>query len=492
VNTYGQRFFDRRSAPATLLAGACGVYSDDLDSGTFSLVLENLQEAAPCSVADVASQPVILDHPSDAQAFHRDGSVVAYEGKRNLVVVISALLANMSMNATQLDDGFFSILATEFFTANSAAGTSQGGERGGQESWVFDVGAVIGGQKILNTDVDAGRRFGAGLDLGVAQITGEDGVPFISFLLERDGFDQAFDITMLFDADCTGVLDSQLIVHQLNAVTVGWELDATESAASFEARVSRFFSRLNSSEEALKGFVQASHGGLSTGKVKAIEVGIDVAFLFVPSRLLGITDRAFSLFPGVFALHKASVVQSPVCLEHNFQLSELITVGEDSEFVGSTHCLLSLLVFYVCLDRGFAGATNGAGVITSAPKSRESRSQRGELLSQISRRPSFETVYDLSNTKRWVSRNKDVDMIRHDFQRYDCHVKLFSNISNQLIESQGDVIGKNWSSVFWTPDDVILEGKNSTSIFAVPIHKYTVYSCRKVSQEKGGAHSPVA
>jgi hypothetical protein len=493
VNTNGQRFLDRCSTAAAFLAGACWIDSDNLDTGTFSLAFEDANEAAPGSITDRASQPVIPDHPSDVQAFHRDDSEAAHKIERYFVVVIAPLFTNAEVDTSQLSDSLFPVFPATPFSTDRSGSATQRRERRLQVSRIFNMFTVVCCQERFEADVNATRWFGALFDFNISKVAGKDGIPLSSVFLERDSLDASFNLSMLLYANCSYMLNAEFFIDELDAVTIGRELDGVEPATSFEPRVSGFFTSFDAPKKILEGFVETAHRGLGTGEVEPFEVGIDVALFLVPGRLLGVLDRARFLLPSIFSLPQADVIQTPMRLDHSLQFSKLVSIRKDSEFVGTTHCLLSLLFFDISLDSVFADTTNGTCIVATTPERRQPGAQRGKLPSKFSRSPSFEAINNLGDTESGIGLDEKVNVVWHNLESVDYNLELISDFVEQCDESCFDVVDQNGSAILWTPDKVIFERENRTSVFAVPAHSNEVCMRQVLSQEKKeDGHSPVA
>jgi len=70
-----QVFMNRLAAAAALLGCPPGIDFHDLHAGSFGLAVQNADEAVPASIGNRSVEPVILKHPLDVKAFHRDETV---------------------------------------------------------------------------------------------------------------------------------------------------------------------------------------------------------------------------------------------------------------------------------------------------------------------------------------------------------------------------------------------------------------------------------
>jgi len=486
VNTDGQIFFDRSSTSAAFLAGACRVHFDNLDPGAFSLGHEDANEVAPCNIADRASQPVVPDHSSNAQVFHRDDSMIAHESKRNFVVMISSLFTNTSVDTLKLYDSFSAVLSTTLFPADSPGSFAQNRKRRFQESGIRDVDTGIRGEKRFQSDINPSRGIGAWFNRSVAEIAREDSKPLPSLFFYRYRFDNALDLAMLVYSNFPDVLNTKLAINELDAVSVRWKFDRTESPASFESWVTWFFSGFYTTKETLERFIEPPHRCLSAGEIQSFKIRINVSFILIPRGLFRIFDRTFFLLPGFFSLAEAGIVQAAMRLQHNAKLTGLVSVDVESEFVGAAHCLLPPLVFNISTNRCFTDMTHGTCVVTPAPQCWKPRTQRSKFSSQLTGCSSFETIYDFSNTQPRISLDKQMNVIRHNLKGMNHHLELFGNFSEQLDKPCFNISNQYASSIFWTPDEVVFERVDCSCVFAVPFHGLEVYLRRLVSQGKGG------
>lgn len=75
---------------------------------------------------------------------------------------------------------------------------------------------------------------------------------------------------------------------------------------------------------------------------------------------------------------------------------------------------------------------------------------------QRSRGAAFDLVHDLIGSKRWGAVEKQMNMIRHDFQCNDVAFQSIGFLFDQQPQLAGDQAGQYFPTSFWTPHEVIV------------------------------------
>jgi hypothetical protein len=328
------------TATAALLACTPRIHSHHRDTGTFGLVSQDRQEAAPCGVRDCPAEPVVPDHSANVQAFHRDQAVATDQVQRSFVVMLSPLIGDVGMKNTNDLDGLASIRAALLLAADGALSTTQSRKFLFEEARVLDNLTVGSGKEVFESHVNADGRQDTRLNVHVAEVTGQNDEPLVTLTLERGRLDDALDRPVDLAANHADVLHSETVIVQADAVAVGWELDAVEVVACLEARVARPLPSLHATEERDERLVETAHRGLSRREVEPREVGVVAAKVFELRRLVDVPHGVLVLSVGVAPLLQTEIVESSVRFEHYAKLTLLVGVRKETEFEGAAHLLL--------------------------------------------------------------------------------------------------------------------------------------------------------
>lgn len=480
-------FPDNRSTSTTFLTRSSCVDSYHRDTGAFSLVTQGCEEAIPRDIRNRPGKPVILEHSSNVQAFHRDKPVATDKFQCGLMSMLVSKVFYPGMNALQFFDRFLSIFASLLFSAYKATGTTKSRQFLFLVSWVGFMFSVGCGVKMLKADIDSNGRIGTRFDMNFSEVAGQDNVPLASLALQCRRLDDALDLSMLFDSDLAHVLNSQFTIrHQSNPISVGRKLDAVKAICGLEARIAWLIPILHAPEECDEGFIETTHRGLGGGEVETGKIGVGIALRLEPRRLLVVTDASPLRFVGGFPLLQTRVIKTSMRFEGDTKFTLLVGIGKQTEFVSPAHSL-SLLILYVTSDAGFRDGAARTGIIATAPQSWQTRTERRKFSAEIVRSAPLETVDKFRNAKRGIGFDEQVDVIRHDFQGMNLDAKLSCDFVEQLCHPQCYVAYQNGTTVFWTPDKVVLQGENRTGVLSVsaPNHKYTISI--KLTKVKRGA-----
>jgi len=165
-------------------------------------------------------------------------------------------------------------------------------------------------------------------------------------------------------------------------------------------------------------------------------------------------------------------------LQHDRKLSLLISVGPKAKLVCVKHRLFALLAFDVFADRGFADMPHTPGIITSRPQRGKPTAKPRKFLAQHSTGLTFKTIGSLGNRKGRVTFNKEVHVIRHDFQGVNRQREVVCGILEKHFQTISDRTFKDGPTVFRTPNKVKFERENRRSILCVTGH-YSIYTQSK-------------
>jgi len=122
-------------------------------------------------------------------------------------------------------------------------------------------------------------------------------------------------------------------------------------------------------------------------------------------------------------------------------------------FKTSVH-LFPFLRLNVMLHGGFRNRTNGTGVIRPAPQCRETAFQGREFIPKDVTCITLQTGNDFGNTFCGVMFYKNMNMIRHYFERMNCKPNFGCLAVQKFSKSAFDVSNQYFTAIFRTPDNV--------------------------------------
>ena len=218
-----QTFLHNLAAVAASLAGASGIHFHHHDASSFSLASQGCQKAAPCGIHNRTTESAVPQHPLDVEAFHSNQTVATAQLQSYLVTMFLPQILHANVPGTQNTNRFPAVLAALLFSGHSPSGTTQSRKLGFEVRGIRLLLPFRGGRETFDAYVDPDRRVGAGRNRHIAQVAGEDGIPFIGFPLERDGFDRAFNPPMPFDLHLSHMLNAKFFLES-DGIPVGGKL----------------------------------------------------------------------------------------------------------------------------------------------------------------------------------------------------------------------------------------------------------------------------
>jgi len=464
------------TASAALLARPTGIDLHHGSAGLFSLVLQDAQKPAPAGIRDRAGQPAVLEHIGDAQAFRRDEPIAMNKSFRNLVMMLPPQIPDSCVDPADLPAGLGPVLPALLLPGDGALRAPQGREFLLQVARVFLEPAFGVGEEPFEAYIDSGLRKRALGDQDLPEIAGEDGVPVVSLVLERDGLDLALNRAVQLDLDATDMLDPQSVPKEADAVPVGREFDRFVAVAGLESRIPRLLPALDSPEEVLEGLLKAAERGLGAREVRPGEELIGLPFFLVPGRLVPVVDGLLLLLPGVLPLGERGVIEPPVGLQHDAQLARLVGVRVQAVLEGPSH-LLPLLGLDIGLDGLFADMSDRACIVGAGPETWKPGTKERELLPEHVGRDSLEPIDDFRDAPPRIALDEQVDMVGHDLKGVDVHVHLLRLGAEESPEPATDHAAEDRLAVLGAPYDVVLEGEEGPGVLSVAslhVNEYTI------------------
>lgn len=333
----GQKLRLYLSAVVAFLTCVFGINSDDLNTGSFSLVLEDFKELAPASVLNATGQPVVLEHVGNVQAFHSDKPVAINQIQRGLVVMFPAAVCNSCVQLGDDSNGFLAILSTTLFPADATLFSTKLRKFFFQEAGVLNLFAFRSRQEEFQANVDTDWRQLARSNGNSPQIAGENYIPFVAFALDCSRFDFAFDFTMLLAADQANILDTQFFFEP-DAVAVSLKFNGIEAILGFKAWITQLLTSFDAAKEIHEALIQSSHSSLSATEIQFGEPWIEAAFTLKPVRLVIGVDADFVAAIGNIPHFKALVVKSAMCFKHRAKFAFLVAIRIEPELEGLSEC----------------------------------------------------------------------------------------------------------------------------------------------------------
>lgn len=137
---------------------------------------------------------------------------------------------------------------------------------------------------------------------------------------------------------------------------------------------------------------------------------------------------------------------------------------------------MSLLIRNVPLDRGLADRPYAGDVVTPGPHTGESGFEPRELLPQCVRSKTLELSRNLGWSKGWVTLNKNVNVVGHDFHSMYRGFKFLSLLVEKGFEALFNFTRKKFLTVLRAPHKVILQREDRASIGLVPWVRHLINS----------------
>ena len=123
---------------------------------------------------------------------------------------------------------------------------------------------------------------------------------------------------------------------------------------------------------------------------------------------------------------------------------------------------------------------DAAHLVTAAPHAGQPRLEPRKFASQFVRREAFELRRNMRGSEARVGLDKQVNVVRHNFQRVNRGVQFLRFAIKQLPQSLLDGTNEYFESVLRTPDEVILERVQGSDADSVAIVNHTSSVARKL------------
>src|SRR5215510_3106533 len=461
--TLAQCFGIRRAAN-TALGCPARVYLHQHTPSFFRFVRELCDERRPSGIVNGFGQ-----HPSrqsfDIQILDYYQSKQDDQGARYLVGKIFSLIADVGMRSLQISHGLLSILATAFAAGYLALRSTQFGLRLPIITRVVNLSSIResseGGQANINPGCFARYR-----QCFLLAFHAEDRVPTTSFAFEREGLDLSFNRTMQFQFNLTNALQTEpATIEKSDPISIAGESKGIEAVERFIARVSRFLPVLYPAKERLKGFINTAQNVLCGGEVSQLQIA-RITYLFQLRGLIIIVERFSRYLVSALSFLQCGIVKGAGFLQLKAQRFNLRLRRVESIFEILSQ-LSTFLILDIFSDRRFRYVPTRADVITSTPKRRQPRFQEGKFFPQHARSKALELRGNVCRSQCRVSFYKHMNVIRHDLKRVDRCLQFSGFLIQQFFQAFGHRAAKNRLAIFRTPDQVIFESKNRSSILSI-------------------------
>ena len=455
MNTISQSFFDQQSTSRTHLACVAWVHKHYLPTGAFCLVGCVIRELVPRHVTNAFVEfmtkhlSMIAHHARNVEFFKGDNLKHIYQMSGKFMREIVSSVGNFFMNTRNFFALFCSAGCPLNFLAQPSLRFGKSNFIGFKKSWIGNLftSRERGKRRKANINTDSFVRGRKWLEL---DFTRETGVPFIVRPTKSNGLDGPFDVPVQFNSDIADILDVKLPVFQLDTIPISRECDRIEAIPSFEAGESWGVASFDAAKECLKRFIQSSQNILRSGKIQIGDPVIKAPNFFKRVGLVVVIDRLVPLFIAENPLLKGAIIQKASRIKHIVKRGLLRVTGEQSVFIGFAH-LLSFLIRNIFFNRRFAYVSYCPRIITSAPKGGQPGTQRRKFLSQYSAAIAFQPIHYLGYSPAGIKFKKQVNMIRHDFERMNRHFKFVSFLIQQYGEFGFNITRKYWTPIFRTP-----------------------------------------
>ena len=359
MHTNGQPFWNNRPAPAAYLSGVRRVHGNNLNTSFFRFVFKHLPEPSKTGVIRGEGKASVTVHKAESKVLDRNHVMGSNEATADFVKIIRPLVGNMLMQACNLPIGVLLAIAPFDLPGSATGKTSQLRQVSSQPARVLNQFARRESGETFQANVNADLSAGRGaLRYRCGQVKHQADIPTVIELLDNDVLDLRFGgkYPVITHSQFAYILDVEaplpmFILTQLASVAVGI-LDAFEAVAAFEARKTRFLSRLQAAEESGKGFVQAAKKLLQTGSIQHPEgMRVVAAQVLEVLALCSIANSFARFLVDRYPLFEGSIVTQPGLPEQEVQFFELLNIWPKEILVRTKQWLPQFLYFDVTLEQ---------------------------------------------------------------------------------------------------------------------------------------------
>lgn len=155
MGAHAQAFLDVLPTLAAPLRREARGHSDDLMTGSFSLVFQDTEKRAPTGVVNTLGEMVAAHHPTDVQVFHTDMTVSLGIVLGGLEMEVAALATDLEMLVCYFSAGLAAAMTSVLATAHGALSVCQAFLPSTIVAWVLDRAAFGVGQKHLQAHIQS-------------------------------------------------------------------------------------------------------------------------------------------------------------------------------------------------------------------------------------------------------------------------------------------------------------------------------------------------
>lgn len=302
-----------------------GNYHDDSPS-FYRFGFKSLPEVSPTGVHNALGQMPVTYHILNLQIFYGDQVVLCNQVVNYLIQEVLALIADLLMVRLQLANRLAPVRATLFASGYPALQDAEFRLPFSIPFRVVCLFAGAGGNEAGNTHVYPDPLAGFGQRLGF-NLTSKTGKPLASLADYPQSFDFTFDGSM--PAHCRAPDEGQFQSPSIQpeSVSVFFVAKTIKSISALEPGITRRFPCLSASKERAKSLVHISGRDLQHVAVDFGRIGVDLAKVLHPGKLLEFGDRNSGQLVRLFALSQAPIVPAAAGLKGLFEAPSLAFGG---------------------------------------------------------------------------------------------------------------------------------------------------------------------
>jgi len=495
VNTVSKRFRNIRQAPAAGadLRSPVGVYPDKLPTSVFCFVGELGQERTPSRIADRLRQHT-LGQRFDIQILDSNKAVGIHQLPAEFMLEVRPLISDVSMSLLEAEDSLPSPDTALFASGNLPLSTAKASQS------LLEVTRV--GHKLTigkcskrikpHINADSTHRSYRRPDINN---NAKAGIPLAAIMFKGQSLNLTGDRAMHLQFDGADSLNLELpTLGKVASVSPGREGIAIEPVPGLEAGIARFLASLYPAKESFKGLVNPPEHILAGRVVSESEVS-RIPNLFELIGLVVVVEADPLHPPRLTPFLESCIIKRAGFRQLMFKSCSLFPVWIKAVFECSALHLFTLLLLNISSYRLFTDVTHSSNIVAARPQGRQFRPQCWEFRAKYMRRVSLKLVNDMLDRLSRFTSDKNVDVVRHNLNRFNLNTKLVYLIVKEFLEPCCHAINQNFAPVFRTPYQVIFDVKYTAWSFLVSsFHRYDYTTGGDICQlgKEGCRNSSVA